>query len=250
MEDPNDVVLKLIEHKNQLKAVESSLNNLIHLIHRTRPERSCQRVAYHRSDFLKKAHIKTKNKKKLQKDLTNIISISEKFLEARKKKSGAPPSDTTPREKKVTPREWGVYKSSWNAGERCQVLYSDRRWNIAEITDIDAEGTASLILLDTGAAHTAPSKRLRTYVPILPESVQPGEDVRALWEFDGLFYEARVVRLEDDGRVRVLFGKYNHEDSVALEDIQPTTKKVQRESKVEFYTEDGIVLVFGVCRWG
>ncbi|MES1918561.1 Survival of motor neuron-related-splicing factor 30 [Bonamia ostreae] len=181
----------------------------------------------------------------LQKDLINVIAATEKFIKTKSLKAARNASseadkklDASP-EKKAIPREWGVYKNDWKAGERCQVMYTDRRWYMAEISEIDAENTASLILLDNGNEHAAPCKRLRTYVPMLREDVQKDSDVKAIWEFDGLFYDSKVVALNEDGTFQVLFEKYNHKDNVRLEDIQPKPKKQQRKTAISFRDEDG-----------
>lgn len=176
----------------------------------------------------------------LQKDLLNIIAVTDKYIKTKKAKKAPEKnknSDDTP--KKEIPREWGEYKNDWKTGERCQVLYSDKRWYIAEITDIDSEGVASLILLDSGADYSLPSKRLRTYVPMLPSDIKIGDEVKACWEFDGLFYDSKILGKNKDGTYNVLFEKYNHKDNVKLEDIQPKPKKTQHRKDVDFHDENG-----------
>jgi len=213
MEDEN-LNKRLSEHKNQLRGVEKLLQK----------------------DPANETLID------LQKDLVNIITATEKYVKTKSIKSGSGPSQTNQNDeeqKKTIPREWGVYKKDWKVGERCQVLYTDRKWYFAEITEIDSENIASLILLHDGIEHAVPCKRLRTYVPILREQINIDDEVKAVWEFDGLFYDAKVLKENEDGTFQVLFEKYNHKDNVKLEDIQLKPKKMQHKTKVNFRDDDG-----------
>lgn len=177
--------------------------------------------------------------KSLKKDLKRVIELTENLVEMKeqKYKDRAPGKDAksgtvTGPNGKQQPREWGQFKPEYEIGERCQAKFTDGRWYIAQITEVQKapDGTDgkgyNVLFLEYGNEHVAMAKDMRTYVPPLPEQVKVQDRVRACWSEDGMFYKAIVQKQNADGTFAVEFTKYkNKADGVELKDIQLVKEK-------------------------
>jgi len=178
--------------------------------------------------------------KSLKKDLKRVIELTENLVSMKEQKykenetikdgKGVQNRVVGP-DGKPQPREWGVPQDKYEVNERCQAKWTNEngedRWYIAQITEIvkhpegkDGVGY-NVLFLEYGNEHVCTVKDMRTFVPPLQEQVKVGNQVRACWQEDGMFYKAIVTKANDDGTYAVEFTRYkNKSDSVPLTDIQ------------------------------
>lgn len=86
--------------------------------------------------------------------------------------------------------------------------------------DDDDEIRYRVWFLNHGQEYVASLEHIRSYVPPLVSQLRIGMRVRAMWSKDGRFYPAVIEEIDEEGRYRIKFEKYNEFSKVSLYDIQ------------------------------
>eukprot|EP00474_Spongospora_subterranea_P008862 CRZ09320.1 hypothetical protein [Spongospora subterranea] len=154
---------------------------------------------------------------KLREDLLTVIEMTKNLLALRTKQEQA------------ISQAQNRTSYSWKIGDRCSARWSqDQQWYSARIT-LSENNKYDVIFLDYGNTESGlSSKALRPEKQVTISDLEVEMKVRAIYEADGLFYNAVIESIDDTGLITVMFTDYSHSGQVSVDNIKLTAASKKR----------------------
>jgi len=107
-----------------------------------------------------------------------------------------------------------VTEKKWSIGDRCQALWEDGKWYNARIDGVTAAENFNVTYLDFGNTSDVPESSLKPYIPASEGLLSQGVKVKAIYQEDGLFYDAVIESVLEPGLYAIKYLKWKKKATI------------------------------------